>query len=407
MMRSDYQEQQCAQSTDISSVEDGSRKESVATQTTQAKPSQIVVLTNYSSLRRVQSALSMNLFLPPETPLLFGQELSLGETPETPGYQSFALHRDQPQCKEEDDSLKKLNDFLVSRDCSPVRYRVKGMLPEAAERTKREHLRKDRQGIVAVVETIAPGQEDETWAELTRSVEKLENVIRKLGERAKSSEWVTGVINLLMAFKSYLKDSYRLHVSTSSRCPDHCSTFAFSDPSEPEFSEECDHSHDLVCNDCENLYHLESLMKNAFSDPEIVFYSNDEKEDKLHDVQYCNDGLKVWKAYNIGTGKLVAWESLDKDGKILPSEIKIIESGSQGNRESIKKENTCLAAELPGPMKPVRSPEESGNEDRDCGLFSFPEPGCVKQYITMGKLEKYIAAEKHSFQDVLNPLEIK
>ena len=58
----------------------------------------------------------------------------------------------------------------MSRDCSPVRYRVKGMLSEAAERTKREHLRKVRQGTVAVVETIASGQEDETWAELTRSV---------------------------------------------------------------------------------------------------------------------------------------------------------------------------------------------------------------------------------------------
>lgn len=58
----------------------------------------------------------------------------------------------------------------------------------------------------------------------------------------------------------------------------------------------------------------------------------------LHNYQYCNDGLKVWKAYNIGTGKLVAWENLDKDGKILPSEIRIIESGSQGNRESIKKD---------------------------------------------------------------------
>ena len=33
---------------ELGSVEDGSRKESVATQTTQAKPSQIVVLTNYS-----------------------------------------------------------------------------------------------------------------------------------------------------------------------------------------------------------------------------------------------------------------------------------------------------------------------------------------------------------------------
>ena len=48
-------------------------------------------------------------------------------------------------------------------------YRVRGMLSEAAERPKREHLRKVRQGIVVVVETIAPGQEDETWAELTWS----------------------------------------------------------------------------------------------------------------------------------------------------------------------------------------------------------------------------------------------
>ena len=119
-----------------------------------------------------------------------------------------------------------------------------------------------------------------------RGVEKLENVIRKLGERGKSSEWVTGVINLLMAFKSY-----RLHVSTFSRCPDHCSTFALSDPSEPEFSEECDHAHDLMCNDCERLYHLEILMKNAFSDPEVVFYSSDEKEDKLHDVHVSLESI--------------------------------------------------------------------------------------------------------------------
>ena len=124
----------------------------------------------------------------------------------------------------------------------------------------------------------------------------------------------------------------------------------------------------------------------------------------LHNYQYCNDGLRVWKACNIGTGKLIAWENLDKDGKILPSEIRIIESGSQGNTETVEKDNACLAAELPGPAKPVRSSEESGVEDRDCGLFSCPEPGCVKQYITMGKLEKHIAAEKHSFQDVSEPL---
>ena len=107
-----------------------------------------------------------NLLLPPETPLPFSQESSLGETPETPGYQPYAIHCVQAQCKEEDDSLKKLNDFLATRDCSLVPYRVRGMLSEAAECPKREHLRKVRQGIVAVVETIAPRQEVETWAEL-------------------------------------------------------------------------------------------------------------------------------------------------------------------------------------------------------------------------------------------------
>ena len=84
----------------------------------------------------------------------------------------------------------------------------------------------------------------------------------------------------------------------------------------------------------------------------------------LHNYQYCNDGLKVWKAYNIVSEKLVTSENLDKDGKILlPSELRIIESGSQGNSESVKKDNTCLAAERPGLVKPVMSPEESVDED--------------------------------------------
>ena len=108
-----------------------------------------------------------HLFSPPETPLQFGQE----NTPiETPGYQPFAGHYDEARCKEEDESLNKLNAFSASRDCSPGRYRMKGMLSQTAERTKREHLIKVKQGIVSVIETIAPGQEGETWAELTSSV---------------------------------------------------------------------------------------------------------------------------------------------------------------------------------------------------------------------------------------------
>ena len=30
----------------------------------------------------------------------------------------------------------------------------------------------------------------------------------------------------------------------------------------------------------------------------------------LHNFEFTPDGLRVWKAYNIGTGKLISWESI-------------------------------------------------------------------------------------------------
>ena len=38
-------------------------------------------------------------------------------------------------------------------------------------------------------------------------------------------------------------------------------------------------------------------MKNAFSDPEVVFNSNDEKEDKLHDRQVSLESIYAWKRH--------------------------------------------------------------------------------------------------------------
>ena len=75
-----------------------------------------------------------DLFSPLKTPLQCGRETTLEETP---GYEPFAPHQHQAQCKEESDSLEKLSDFLMSRDCSPVRYRMRNMLSQAADRTKR------------------------------------------------------------------------------------------------------------------------------------------------------------------------------------------------------------------------------------------------------------------------------
>jgi len=71
----------------------------------------------------------------------------------------------------------------------------------------------------------------------------------------------------------------------------------------------------------------------------------------------------VWKAHNIGSGKLVAWDNLDKDVKLLPYELKITESGSQGSNACVGQDNSCTTVETPGPTQPQSSIEDSGVED--------------------------------------------
>ena len=89
---------------------------------------------------------------------------------------------------------------------------------------------------------------------------------------------------------------------------------------------------------------------------------------------------------------------------MLPYELKITESGSQGSNACIEEDNSCTTAETPGPTQSESSFEDSGVKDSVSGLFSCPEPGCIKHYITVGQLEKHVASEKHTFQDVSEPL---
>ena len=56
----------------------------------------------------------------------------------------------------------------------------------------------------------------------------------------------------LKSGKTYLKTDYKLHITSESRCGDHCRMHALSD-SETEFQETCLHEHDVTCDRCEAL----------------------------------------------------------------------------------------------------------------------------------------------------------
>ena len=66
-------------------------------------------------------------------------------------------------------SRDKLNEFLSSRDISPIRSKLNTAWHVTKERTKRHYVRKARQAVHAVIEEIAPKDTDSLWEALILS----------------------------------------------------------------------------------------------------------------------------------------------------------------------------------------------------------------------------------------------
>ena len=138
---------------------------------------------------------------------------------------------------------------------------------------------------------------DNTNADGLRSIERLEDIAGKLGERGRSLEWVRNTIDGLTNLKRHLKSTYRLHISSESECADHCDVYALSDPGSEEYSQRCDHTHDASCNDCDRFEQLFNTMKASFADQSVIFHSEDEKNDVLHDVHISFEAIFSWKCH--------------------------------------------------------------------------------------------------------------
>ena len=65
---------------------------------------------------------------------------------------------------------------------------------------------------------------------------------------------VTELAKRLNDGKRYLKTEFKVNCSAEqSECADHCRKFALSDPVDPYFDNQSSHSHNMVCEQCEQL----------------------------------------------------------------------------------------------------------------------------------------------------------
>ena len=133
----------------------------------------------------------------------------------------------------------------------------------------------------------------------------------------------------------------------------------------------------------------ERQTKNAVSWEGVSFVNN---------IEYESDCLRVWKAYNIGPGKIVPWSKFD----VPAIEKELCSIVDLGNERSMQLPFVALKPRTLTSLSETTSSDGGGDhgsasEDGSSSseLFSCPEEGCVMTYQRYSSLEQHIQCGKH------------
>lgn len=120
----------------------------------------------------------------------------------------------------------------------------------------------------------------------------------------------------------------------------------------------------------------------------------------ISNIEYSEEGLRVWKAYKIGPGKLIQWEKLDVQPNAEIPRLSAIDCDTCGENAQFKTV-TSKKAKIPPKQANTTGPsdspssDESSSDESNVGLFSCPEEGCIKRYQRFSSLQTHLDCGRH------------
>ena len=111
----------------------------------------------------------------------------------------------------------------------------------------------------------------------------------------------------------------------------------------------------------------------------------------LSNIEYSAEGIRVWRAYGIGPGKIVYQQQSSGQGSgALPALVVA----------QVHRSNFSLIKERTASTKPSGDEKEStgsGGEDASTSLFACPEDGCIKRFIRHSSVPRHLDYGKHQY----------
>ena len=110
-----------------------------------------------------------------------------------------------------------------------------------------------------------------------------------------------------------------MHVSTHAITPDHCSSYALSDPKDQAFRSDCAHGHEDGCLSCEVLKGALKEIGNAVAEFPLT---EDERDDIQYTFRHAVQAIESWKAHQLRSlqqdkPRTTVLESLDESSVLI------------------------------------------------------------------------------------------
>lgn len=120
----------------------------------------------------------------------------------------------------------------------------------------------------------------------------------------------------------------------------------------------------------------------------------------INNIAYSDEGMKVWRAYEVGVGKCLPWSRFhdQQSGSLLPQLNKLADNES--SEVSFQVVRARRQAKQKQDFEKTSSTEnESDDESCEKGreLFFCPEEGCIKSFQQFSSLEKHLDCGKHKY----------
>lgn len=124
----------------------------------------------------------------------------------------------------------------------------------------------------------------------------------------------------------------------------------------------------------------------------------------INNIEYDNDGMRVWRSYGVGPGKILPWNQFNLPESHPTPVLKTLKEASIPKAQftaitSRRKPSQKQQEDVQSALGVAEASDEQSEEDSECHskLFSCPEEGCIKSYQRFSSLQHHLEVGKHSY----------